>query len=293
MSHFNYIVTCHNSEALIDRVLVGVQRCINGGAVGTGATCVVVLDGCTDRTEELVSAYPWVQIVETPDVHELLSINAGLRAAPQDGDGYNIILQDDVILEEPRLEELVEKLYATIPRLGYVSFRLAHNLGPDDPSNPYLILCDEIESLYGAGAAGDTLVPYRFAERACVIKSPVCLPCKLVRELGMFDEALAPYGYDDLDYSIRAHQAGYVQGVFSIPFQSDVRWGGSRRPGHPDIQPTVIRNAAYLRKKHTAIIEQGLAFDCFHAEIADPEPKLAEARARWEKSKATLKELNP
>lgn len=294
MTHFNYIITCHNSEVLIERVLDGVAAC-----AGSEAFICCVVDGCTDQTHHLIDKWALTHRTDgrtavTDDVHELLSINAGLRACNQEGDGYNIILQDDVILEEPRLEELVEKLYATISHLGYVSFRLGINLGPDDPSNPYLIQCDEIESLYGAGCAGDTLSPYRFVERAVPIKSPVCLPCKLVREIGLFDEAMAPYGYDDIDYAIRAHQGGYVQGVFSIPFQSDVRWGGTRRPGHPDIQPTVIRNAAYLRRKYPDLIWQGLPRFPIHERIAEPTlEQVLQAEARWKAAQAALKEMNP
>lgn len=298
MSHFNYIITCHNSEALIERVLDGVEE----STMSVDSSLYVVLDGCTDRTAHLVDF--WAQAnatrviaITTPDVHELLSINAGLRYAPQAGDGYNIILQDDVILEDPDLESKIETLYRTIPRLGYVSLRMGFNLGSAElTSAGYFEQVDEIESAYGAGVCGNVLLPGRFAPRTCPIKSPVVLPCKLVRELGIFNEDLAPYAYDDLEYSVRATMAGYVNGVFSVPFRSDVRWGGSRKPGHPDIQPVARRNAAYIHLRYARelrlIIERGQAV-YHHPVLPTDAAQDAEALERWAESQAVLKALNP
>ncbi len=302
MSHFNYIITCHNSEALIECVLDGVA---NSQRETYGDSRVyVVLDGCTDHTEPLVDQYAPIQKVHTPDVHELLSINAGLRAAPQEGDGYNIILQDDVILEDPDLESKIETLYKTIPHLGYVSLRMAFNLGSAEltPAG-YFAQVDEIESAYGAGVCGNVLLPGRFAPRTCPIKSPVVLPCKLVRELGMFNEDLAPYAYDDLEYAIRATMAGYVNGVFSVPFRSDVRWGGSRKPGHPDIQPVARRNAKYIAERYVRELLEMVYVACEtpHYTVegvgipgieAGPVEDEA-AMQRWAESQAVLKALNP
>lgn len=296
MTRFNYIVTCHNPEALIERVLLGVMTCRSRA----DSLIYCMLDGCTDGTRKKIENYrdkhdlKCLYIFETPDVHELLTINAGLSlargAGHMEGHGYNIILQDDVVLEEPDLEAIVSEAYAQHPYLGYLSFRLGFNLGPDDPSNPYLIQCDEIESLYGAACAGATLWPYRLAWRAVVIKSPVCLPFFISRDLG-YDPALAPYGYDDVDMSLISSSLGYRNAVLSIPFQSDVRWGGTRRKDHPDIQPVVRRNAAYLRKMWD--IRAGVG-DRGQAMIRPATPKQdAHAAERWAQSQRVLRSLNP
>lgn len=308
MSHFSYIITAHNSEALIESVLDGVLSASREWSKPARSRdrkpIVCVLDGCTDRTESIVDGFISGQRrvpiakVHTPDVHELLSINAGLRAAPQDGGGYNIILQDDVILEDPDLEAHVEHLYAAIPQLGYVSFRLGFNLSAVATLSEggYFNQIAEIESAYGNGVTEDFLLPGIFAPRTVPIKSPVCLPCKLVREIGLYNEDLAPYGYDDVDMAIRCAAAGYQNGVFSIPLQHDLRWGGTRKPGHADIMPTARRNAALIEAKYRididAITYRGQPTterDVLLQPLSDDEV----AMKRWNASKALLKEMNP
>lgn len=296
---FNYIITCHNSEGMIDRVLTGVQRAVNGAPAGTNAECIAVLDGCTDGTAEKVAAYPWVRTVETPDVHELLSINAGLQAAFQDDVGFNIILQDDVILNEPDLEQLIIGLYNMVPYLGYVSLRLGVDFGHDDGSAALLPETHNLESIYGAGCTTEYLEPYQFAYRAMPIKSPTCLPCKLVREVGLFNPDLAPYAYDDAEYALRVMNAGYVNGVFAVPFVSDYRWGGTRRGGHPDVMPIAARNCTYIRERWQEQINSWAATHGTDTERRDWRfsPRLptgeqrAKAEAQWKESRALLADV--
>jgi len=199
--------------------------------------------------------------IHTPDVHELLSINAGLRAAQKDGrqqrGGFNIILLDDVILADRQFEAKVRGIYAQIPNLGYISFRLGANFREDAATfGPAMAQTEEIESAHGAGITEDVLMPGYFAERTIPIKSPTCLPTAIVSDLGMFNEDLAPYAYDDYEMAIRTTVAGYRNGVYALRFFSDVRWGGSRKPGHPDIQVMVRRNGAYIRERCAAGLKQ-------------------------------------
>src|ERR1039457_4124278 len=145
MSHFNYIVTIHNREKLIRDVLWGILL-----GAGPDSHIYAVLDGCTDNTEAIIDAftgyYAGVPLtkVYAADVHETLSINAGLRAAISDDPweergGYFVILQDDVILAERHFERKIEQLYETMgPRLGVVSLRYGTNFCRDilEDTNP-------------------------------------------------------------------------------------------------------------------------------------------------------------
>lgn len=298
MAHFNYILTIHNKEALIRQVLTGVLL-----SSGKNSHIYAVLDGCSDGTEriidELTGYYAGVNLtkVYTPDVHELLSINAGLRAAQKDGrqwgNGFNIILQDDVVLADRELENKVHKLYEWGgEKLGYVSFRLGSNLGSDAADEaPHLPLVDEIESAYGAGITTEVLLPGRFAQRTVPIKSPVCLPCRIVNDLGMFAEDLASYAYDDVDLAIRTAMAGYMNGVFGLRFYSDVRWGSTRKPGHPDIMIMVRRNAAILRDRFRGemaqICSRGQGTAVFNV-LDTNEAEDAHAMTMWKQSKAVF-----
>jgi hypothetical protein len=251
---FNYIITIHNKEDLIHDVLVATLLCC-----GPRSRIFAVLDGCTDNTEAILDQFtghfqsvPLVKVY-TPDVHELLSINAGLRAAPQDGEGYNIILQDDVILADVNLEAKIKQLYAWGKEsLGYVSFRLGVNFETNALTGGRIVpLTDCIENAYGHAVHGaEVLLPGRFAYRTVPIKSPVCLPAKLVREIGLMNEELAPYGHDDTELAIRLATAGYVNGVFALRFYSDLKWGGTRVNPHGEIPRIQARNMNKIREKY-------------------------------------------
>jgi hypothetical protein len=251
---FNYIITIHNKENLIEKVLTHVLMCCR-----ENSHIYPVLDGCTDNTETVVdsilkklSSVP-ITKVYTHDVHELLSINAGIRASDQNGEGFNIILQDDVLLADFSWEKKVKILYDWAgERLGYVSFRLGANFLDDaatsQDSVPYT---NYIENAYGHGIPDALpLLPGHLAYRTVPIKSPVCIPFKLIRDVGLYDERLAPYGHDDLDYAIRVIKAGYKNAVFPLRFYSDIKWGGTRLKQHPDIQATIQRNMDRLRCWH-------------------------------------------
>lgn len=252
---FNYIITIHNKEDLIEEVLKCVLMCCRDNS------CVYpVLDGCTDNTEkivdEIINKFSGVPItkVHTPDVHELLSINAGLKAACQDGEGFNIILQDDVILADFMLEDKIRKLYEWAGTdLGYVSFRMGANFKSDAyKSDEAIPLTDFIENPCGNCLPGSEMLPLScFAFRTIPIKSPVCIPFKVVRDVGFLEEKLAPYAHDDTEYSIRVVMAGCKNGVFSLKFYSDIKWGGTRVSPHTKIGEFQKRNMNFIRKLHS------------------------------------------
>ena len=257
---FNYIITIHNKEDLIEQVLMCVLMCCRDNS-----HIYAVLDGCTDGTEKIVDriirSFADVPITKVPtaDVHELLSINAGLRAAKHEGDGFNIILQDDVLLGDFLLEKKVAALYEwSGPSLGYLSFRLGANFTRDafrssDPV-PYT---EYIENAYGHGIPqAESLLPGYLAYRTVPIKSPVCIPFKVIRSVGMLEERLAPYGHDDPDYAIRAIEAGFRNAVFAIRFYSDVKWGGTRTSPHPQLNDIVSRNMNRIREWHASGLKQ-------------------------------------
>ena len=249
---FNYIITIHNKEDLIEEVLKCVLMCCRDNS-----HIYPVLDGCTDDTERIVDnvisnnfGVP-ITKVYTPDVHELLSINAGLRASSQEGDGFNIILQDDVMLFDFALEDKVKRLYEWAgPELAYVSFRLGANFDSDALNSEHSVpFTDYIENAFGHGISQAEMLPLgHLAYRTVPIKSPVCLPFKIVREVGMYNEDLAPYGHDDPELAIRIIRAGYKNAVFAIKFQSDVKWGGTRTSPHPELDSTIERNMNCIRK---------------------------------------------
>jgi len=259
LPRFNYIITIHNKESLMRDVLSNLLS-----ACGENSHIYPVLDGCTDRTEAIIDQWhketPQVSLtkVYTPDVHEILSINAGLKAADQSGAGYNIILQDDVLLQDPLFEQKITQLYQQEgPQLGFVSFRHGANLQAQAKMWGVYPFKDYIENAYGHGQPDATvLLPGQLAYRAIVIKSPVCIPCDVIRKIGMLDERLAPFMCDDIEYSLRCLKAGYRNAVFSIKYQSDVEWGTTRT--NPDSRHAQLekRNMNFILAWHGAYINQ-------------------------------------
>ncbi len=247
---FNYIITIHNKEYMLREVLQHVLMCCRGDS-----HVYAVLDGCTDNSETvvdtLVGEYGKVPLIKvhTPDVHELRAINAGLKAARQDGEGYNIILQDDVMLADLEIEEKVKHLYAWAgDDLGFISFRLGLNFkknwGRSDEPFPFK---DKVENAYGHGLPdAQVLLPGQFAYRAIPIKSPICIPSWLIREIGLPDERLAPW--DDAGYAARSLKAGYKNGVFALRFYSKLEWGTTRQSSNKQNQHTQGKNMPLIRE---------------------------------------------
>jgi glycosyltransferase involved in cell wall biosynthesis len=255
MTRFNYIVTIHNKEDLIDRVITGILFC-----AGDNSHIYLVLDGCTDGTERVVDGlienYAGLPITKlyAPDVHEILSLNIALRHTPQDGDGYNILVQDDVIIADRNFEKKVLAVNAHFgARVGVLSFRHGINLAIAE-SVPSIEEIDLIESSYGYGLCDKPLLPGFAVERMICLRSPQCISFSTVREVGFLNEKYAPYTFDDHDYGLRCLQAGLVNVVYSVPVRSRVEWGGMRRKPQPGVAAIMKRNRAYVYQDHENFI---------------------------------------
>jgi len=227
---FNYIVTIHNKQDIIGKVILNIIACMN-----SNSTLYPVLDGCTDDSEEIID-----QIIKThpnkdikkiyaADVHELKSINEGLRNSDQSGVGYNIILQDDVVLKAFDIEKKIIELYSQRPNLGLVSFRqggnISRNLIKKNTALPPIT--NRIENIKGHNYNPFSVLQLGcFTYREVVIKSPICIPFEVINIIGLPDETYAPW--DDLGYCYSALKAGFDNGIYAIDFESDVSWGTTR-----------------------------------------------------------------
>jgi glycosyltransferase involved in cell wall biosynthesis len=272
---FNYIITIHNKQDLIRLVLEALLKCAKENSY-----IYPVLDGCTDNTEkvidEVIKENPNVPIVKlyAPDVHELKTINVGLRAASQAEKGCNIILQDDVIIEEPDLEEIVYKIYEHFgyEKVGYIGFRHGVNVFLKDhpeiseilrKKEPIMEERDLVESAYGMGMSAVVLPPNHLIERMVSVGSPQCVSTDIIRKLGVMDESLAPHSYSCHDMSLRCLEAGLRNYVFALKIKSDIKWGGTRSA--PPEKATEVynsnvaiieRNKHYMYKKHFSFLEK-------------------------------------
>lgn len=254
---FNYGITIYNKESIIKDVLDGVKR-----SMGPDSHIYPNLDGCTDRSEQFIdewivenSMQGRVTKLHTADVHEILSINNIMQnAVPAEGDGYLVVLQDDVVLRDPALEHNIETLYRFIKenynlKIGNMTFR--HGVVSNfDHTYQCLGQHSLIEAITGIGFSDRPLRLGEVVERISTIRSPQCFSFDVVRTVGIQDPALAPFNFDDYDYSIRCIQAGYRNFVMAVNCYSDPNKGGMRCNEQPLFDVASKRNSQYLGKKH-------------------------------------------
>lgn len=294
-SIFNYIITIHNKEDLIEKVLMSVLLCCRDNSY-----VYPVLDGCTDQTEEIIDKianyYDSIPIkkVYMPDVHEILSINAGLRAADQECDGYNIIIQDDVILADFAIQSKIERIYEYMNhKIGMLSFRHGINL-IIDKINKTIVETDLTESCFGHGVSDkEPLLPGRLTKRMVVVRSPECISSRVVREVGVMEEELAPYTYDNHDYSLRCLKAGCTNVVFSLKFYSGINWGGMRKNRDPQMSLIMKRNRRYIYEKYKDFINDLNAEEPKEEQImlvVESNSSDSEALSEYNKAKSELEE---
>ncbi len=264
MSKFNYIITIHNKENILEKTLLGVDACCSEGSV-----IYPVLDGCTDKSEEIINSFVKktkrkVIIIKTPDVHEIKSINAALR---QIKEGFTICLQDDVILQEPDLEKKITRLYQKEgPRLGVVSFCRAANLRKtsllrqikQSGFKPLVEECDLIKVKNDPCYGGQIIEYDKLVYRMVAIKSPVCISETVLKKVGILDENMAPYGKDDHEYCMRCLKTDFKNALFPLHFTSKLEWGGTRVDNNFQKQARYIylRNLRYIWKKHGKFIKE-------------------------------------
>lgn len=254
---FNYIVPIFNKEDVLPETLAGIEKCSS-----SESKIILVVDGCTDRSEEIVDDFirnssHKVEKILMPNVHMLLSVNAGLKKVAS---GFSIIMQDDIILKDIDTEKKILELYKQMKRnLGIISFRYGSNIGITSLYNRIKNkgiagMIEETDFIKGPDDYADILSGEydTFYPRMSSINGPNCIPWNILSQNGLLDENLAPYGFDDPEYCLRALKKGFINGLFPIEYQSDITWGGTRRSKEfiKEVSRIHKRNRIYIYRKH-------------------------------------------
>jgi glycosyltransferase involved in cell wall biosynthesis len=262
---FNYIVPIFNKEDILPKTLESIESC-----AGSNSRIVLVVDGCTDRSEAIVDEFIKNSSHETtkiimPNVHMLLSVNAGLKTVKS---GFSIIMQDDIILKDFDTEnKLIDQYKKMNGKLGVVSFRYGSNIGFASfldrvKSRTLDGMIEEIDLIQGPDDHGDypTGDYNKFYPRMSAINGPNCIPFSVLSKIGILDHNLAPYGFDDPEYCLRALKVGFTNGLFPLQYQSDEDWGGTRRSKSFYREAARIhkRNKIYVYRKHYLFIKEYL-----------------------------------
>jgi GT2 family glycosyltransferase len=262
---FNYIITIHNKQDLLLRVLRGIEA-----SCSRQSRIIPVLDGCTDRSEALVNEFIAstslsVEKVITPDVYELRAINAGMARVTE---GFVLTIQDDVILQEPELEQKVTALCANAgPSIGVISPRHGVNIRrmpllrqfKRSGVVPLMDICDRVCRPEEAWAQSERLEYGQLIYRMAAVGSPMIIPEPVWRALGRFDEEMFSLMWFDIEYNLRALRAGFKNAVYPLRFESNDDWGTMRvkatdREWRRMVQKWSLENMRYVWKKHGAAI---------------------------------------
>lgn len=239
------ILTVHNKEWLIDKVIESII--LN---TTEPYELIVVIDGCTDKSEEIVwntlSGTPVnKKILHAPNVFETKANNLGLRNAKGD---KVIIVQDDMIICEKGWNVRMEKPFKAFNDVFAVTSRTAHNwivnpksvhLGMEEDLD--YCWCDILDHVDHAGRK-ELLFRDQFAVRCSVNRGPLMIDHADLQKLDYLDEAFEPQDMDDHDLCYRAYKdLGKIVGAYWIDYVSDDAWGGTRVTGKP---------ASWLLKAH-------------------------------------------
>jgi glycosyltransferase involved in cell wall biosynthesis len=215
-----------------------------------GSEVIAILDGCSDASEEIVDRYPKIIKLYTPDVHEILALNAGFRYIQEhDLAEYAVTVQDDTWLLDPELEDITLKMFRD-PHLGHLVFRMGCNYTPN------MDVLDLVDNHCSQPSIGHTLAHHQYCKRMAGCKSPSVIPMWAFGRYGLLDVNLAPRGYDDLDLSLTLLENGYETMVFATKWRSDLNWGATRRGPVQDVIGQDERNKIYVRNKHQKILNE-------------------------------------
>jgi hypothetical protein len=112
------------------------------------------------------------------------------------------------------------------------------------------------ESVYGTGGGKQPIMPGEILERMIAIGSPECISTYIINKIGLYDPKLAPHAYHTHDYCLRTLKKGYHNYLFSLAFQSEINWGGTRENPHPHKLATFSKNRRYVYQQHHRYLDQ-------------------------------------
>ena len=264
------IIPTHNKELLIEQVFDGIAANLSNEL---NYKIIFIVDGCVDKTEIILHEYTNkhnlndnVIMLFAPDIHEIKSLNLGLEYIldnfhPNDDD-LVFTVQDDCVIQEPNFDLKFLDLFYQQTDLGYITWRLGCNL---HSYGGKLIESNFVESEFGhwsTAKIGPKLTQIKrgtFAHTEAVIRSPTCVLWKRYKEVGFYNEDLAPCGFDCHDMSIRMNIAGYRNGIFALKYQSDVDWGSTREKPQTKVNSNIRqifdRNNQHVAKTYSDYFE--------------------------------------
>lgn len=251
-------ISIHNKGQMISEVLERIKQHTTGAY-----ELIMVLDGCTDssewRVEKFAAMNPTIatKILHADNVFETKANNIAAKASSGD---HLIIVQDDVLINEPEWNERLLSPFRLFVDVFSVTGRTAHNWMVHGESESMFRdpirddrWCDILIATDHAGREHGTARDV-FAVRETANRSPLAINRADFEAMGGFDEAFAPLDSDEHDLHYRMQKKlGKVCGGVWIDYESRPEWGGTRdRNGVPHswMYAAQQKNSRQLYRRH-------------------------------------------
>jgi glycosyltransferase involved in cell wall biosynthesis len=237
------VLTIHNKEDLIERVCSG----INNNLSELTKEIIIVLDGCVDRSEEIVrdlfkNSNKKITYVYTDDVFELKANNAGLKNVTTN---YALLIQDDMVINENEFDKRMLKPFIEFSDVFAVTAQTAHN---NRIFNDILHATDSVDRRYDYPRD-------MFGIREIANRGPLMYNYNDLVKLNFFDEYLAPNSYDDHDLSYKAYRdLNKVSGLYWIDYESRSEWGTGRQKNQNIHQEAHVRNSRIIMDRYSDLL---------------------------------------
>ncbi len=218
---------------------------------------ILVDDASTDRSVDLAqSLWPGVRAIVLPEPSGVIAArNAGLATTLNQFDSEFIcFLDNDAFLAPTALAEMVNA--ARSPRVGMVTPKAFQSMGDRCLAaaggmalNFYLGMFQNIGC--GETDRGQYDTPHEV--RACP-GFAFLVRTQAVRRAGIFDERLRRYGWEDVDYSIRVAEAGYLL-RYAPKSEVEHRGGHAGRGTVASYEYWKLRNLFFLMLRHANMLQ--------------------------------------
>jgi GT2 family glycosyltransferase len=168
---------------------------------------IVVENGSTDGSNELLGKYPSVEIIVLGRNHGFAGgVNAGIKRALEEKADFVALFNNDAVADKNWLKNLVDKAEKN-PKLGIVTSKILNNTGE------YLDSTGEGYTTWGLpcprGRREAVTDKYDKDTKIFAASGGASLyRTKTLEEIGLFDENFFAY-YEDVDLSFRAQLAGW------------------------------------------------------------------------------------
>jgi GT2 family glycosyltransferase len=251
------IIPTHNNADVLEACLARWRK-LSGGVA---AEVLVIEDGCTDRTSELLralAATPWgrerLRWFHEPDVHELRCTNRGLREARGE---LVLVWQDDMFVERAWFLRELARTFRRVPALGLLSLSRGLRCRPlADPIDRWEDLFDwrRLESTIGSGP----LNWVRLQEVDAVVR-PWMVRRAAIDRVGPLDTAFRLSEWDEADLCFRIREAGWAVATHGYERLGAYRHLGSTTIKAPSdaYKQQVLQNGRLFHSRWDAAIRAG------------------------------------